>query len=102
MDGKPTLAERVDAALFDDHSPHLDRFGLLLATIVVALVVLSLVDIAPEDADVRSGVAGIVIAFSVSAMLMLAVRASGVRRTWRRGAVVARWSSSRSPSRSSP
>ena len=45
-------------------------------------------NIAPEDSDVRSGIAGIVIAFSVSAMLMLAVRASGVRRTWRRGADV--------------
>lgn len=88
MDGKPLIAERFDAALFDDHSPHLDRFGLLLATIVVALVVLSLVDIAPADADVRSGLAGIVIAFSVSAMLMLAVRASGVRRRWRRAADV--------------
>ena len=88
MDGKPNIAERLDAALFDDHSPHLDRFGLLLLTIVVSLVVLSLVDIAPEDANVRSGLAGIVIAFTVSAMLMLAVRASGVRRTWRRAADV--------------
>lgn len=88
MDRKPNIAERLDEALFDEHSPHLDRFGLLLLTIVVALVVLSLVDIAPEDADVRSGLAGIVIAFSVSATLALAVRASGVRRRWRRVADV--------------
>ena len=51
-------------------------------------MVLSLVNIAPEDANVRSGIAGIVIAFSVSAMFVLAVRASGVRRRWRRAADV--------------
>lgn len=85
---KPNFAQRLDEALFDEHSPHLDRFGLLLLTIVVSVVVLSLVDIAPEDADVKSGLAGIVIAFTVSAMLVLAVRASGVRRRWRRVADV--------------
>lgn len=88
MDGKQNLGERIDAALFDDHSPHLDRFGLLLLTIGVSLVVLSLVDISPADADVRAGVGGMVIAFTVSAMLALAVRASGVRRSWRRAADV--------------
>lgn len=88
MDRKPNFAERLDRALFDDHSPHLDRFGLLLLTIVISLVVLSLVHIAPEDANVRSGIAGIVIAFTVSAMLVLAVRASGVRRRWKRVADV--------------
>lgn len=84
MDGKRNIAERLDEALFDEHSPHLDRFGLLLLTIVVSLVVLSLVDIAPGGENVKAGVGGMVIAFSVSAMLVLAVRASGVKRSWRR------------------
>ncbi len=88
MDRTPNIGGRLDVALFDEHSPHLDRFGLLLANIVVSLIVLSLVDIAPEDANVRSGLAGIVIAFTVSAMLALAVRAAGVRRRWRRVADV--------------
>jgi hypothetical protein len=84
VDGKRNAAARLDAALFDDHSAHLDRFGLLLLTIVGSTVVLSLVDISPEDGDVRSGLAGILISFTVSAMVVLAVRASGVRRRWRR------------------
>lgn len=78
------MAERLDDALFDDHSPHLDRFGVLLLTIVASLVVLSLVDIAPGGENVKAGIGGMVIAFSVSAMLVLAVRASGVKRSWRR------------------
>jgi hypothetical protein len=88
VDRKPNIAERLDEALFDEHSPHLDRFGLLLLTIVASLVVLSLVDIAPGGENVKAGIGGMVIAFSVSAMLVLAVRASGVRRSWRRGADV--------------
>ena len=84
MDGKPNLLERIDETLFDDHSPHLDRFGVLLLTIVATLVVLSLVDIAPGNQDVKAGIGGMAIAFSVSAMLVLAVRASGLKRSWRR------------------
>ena len=37
MDAKPNLVRRLDAAVFDDRSPHLDRFGLLLATVIATL-----------------------------------------------------------------
>ena len=77
------LLERLDRALFDDESPQLDRFGLLLAVIVGTLVVLSLVDI-DQSGDTSSDVGALLVTLFISAMLMLAMRASGVARRWRR------------------
>jgi hypothetical protein len=87
--GKPVdeprhVLRRLDAALFDDDAPNVDRFGLLLLSVIATLVVLSLVDLAPRRADAASDTGVIVVTLFVSIMLILAVRAAGVARRWRR------------------
>ncbi|RLE24666.1 MAG: hypothetical protein DRJ50_04335 [Actinobacteria bacterium] len=69
-----------NAALFDDESRHLDRFGSLLFLSVVVIVVESLVDGRPAaDSGVEAALsAGVTL--SVGCTLALAVRAAGVRR----------------------
>jgi drug/metabolite transporter (DMT)-like permease len=84
---RPAL-RRLDAALFDDDAPYVDRFGLLLLAVIGTLVVLSLVDLAPRRADAASDTGVIVTTIFVCAMLALAVRAAGVTRRWRRVADV--------------
>lgn len=71
---------------FDETSPWLDHFGLLLVVTVLGVVSLALVDFrSPLGARSSSlSAAGlIVVTAMVSAMLLLALRASGVRRRWR-------------------
>jgi hypothetical protein len=80
------VLRRLDAALFDDDAPSVDRFGLLLIAVIGTLVVLSLVDLAPRRADAASDTGVIVVTVFVSVMLVLAVRAAGVTRRWRRAA----------------
>jgi hypothetical protein len=82
------LATRLEAAFFDDESPQLDRFGLLLLTVIATLSVLALVDLAPERRAASSDIGGVVVTIFVGALLMLTVRASGVARPWRRVADV--------------
>jgi len=82
------VSRRLGAALFDDESPHVDNFGLLLLSVIGTLVVLSLVDLAPRRADAASDSGVIVVTLFVSVMLVLAVRAAGVARRWRRVAAV--------------
>ncbi len=74
--------------LFDDQSRYLDRFGLVLALTILAIVALALVDLSAPAGDLVAGVASIATSVLVGATLLLALRASGVRLKWRRVADV--------------
>jgi hypothetical protein len=87
MSGPPQEATRKRArpGLFDDASPWADRFGLLLAVTTLAVVSLALVDFRRPFGSTDSAVstAGLVVmTVLVSATLLLALRASGIRRRW--------------------
>jgi Ion channel len=69
--------------LFDDASPALDRFGRLLVVTCLALLTLSLVDLRQPDTISSELGIGLVTIF-VGATLVLAMRASGVSRRYRR------------------
>ncbi|MDP2012665.1 MAG: ion channel [Actinomycetota bacterium] len=71
-------------ALFDDASPQLDRFGLLLVLVVASIVMLSLVDLYhPADA-LPERLVPVGATVLVGATLLLAARASGVAKRWQR------------------
>jgi hypothetical protein len=74
--------------LFDDQSRYLDRFGLVLALTILAIVALALVDLSAPAGDVVAGVASIATSVIVGVTLLLALRASGLRLKWRRVADV--------------
>ena len=74
---------RLRARLFDDESPQVDRFGLLLVVTVGAIVVMSLFNLQPEEGGGDAYVGNAVVTFFTGAMAMLAARASGVSRRWR-------------------
>lgn len=88
MERRRPILSRIDRALFDDTGPQVDRFGLLLATVVGTLVVLSLIDLGPDRADIGSDIGAIVVAVFVGTMLVLVARASGLARRWRRVAAI--------------
>jgi hypothetical protein len=75
---------RFDRRVFDDDARHVDRFGLLLLTTIAAIVVLSLVDLAPASSPDKTNFGNAVVTFFVGAMVLLAMRASGVASRWRR------------------
>jgi hypothetical protein len=70
--------------LFDDQSRYLDRFGLVLALTILAIVALALVDLSAPAGDLVAGVASIATSVLVGCTLLLAMRASGLRLKWRR------------------
>jgi hypothetical protein len=74
--------------LFDDRSRYLDRFGLVLALTVLAIVALALVDLSAPAGDLGAGLASIATSVLVGVTLLLAMRASGLRLKWRRVADV--------------
>jgi hypothetical protein len=74
--------------LFDDRSRYLDRFGLVLALTILAIVALALVDLSAPAGDLAAGLASIATSVLVGVTLLLAMRASGVRHKWRRVADV--------------
>jgi Ion channel len=77
------MLRHLEDRYFDDGSPHVDNFGLLVVVSVAAIVVGSLVDIRPGG-DGRFDGVGVVVATAVTgAMLALALRASGVARRTR-------------------
>lgn len=82
------LSQRVEARFFDDQSPHLDRFGWVLALAIVAVVALSLVDVDEIRSQLWRGVATTILSFTIGITLVLALRASGIARRWRRVADV--------------
>ena len=72
--------------VFDDRSVHLDRFGLVLALTVVAIIALALVDLSwPPDTVAAAG-ASAATTVLVGVTLLLAMRASGLARRWQRAA----------------
>ena len=73
---------------FDDRSPHVDRFGALLALTGATIVTLSLTGLARPGAG-TAGLAGTALTtVIVGGTLLLALRASGVARGWRMAADV--------------
>jgi hypothetical protein len=70
--------------LFDDQSRYLDRFGLVLALTILAIVALALVDLSAPAGHFWTGVASIATSLLVGVTLLLAMRASGLRLKWRR------------------
>jgi hypothetical protein len=82
------MIRRLDRALFDDESSHIDRFGWLLAVTVAAIVVLSLIDLAPPESDLPADIGLAVVTLFVGAAFVLSLRAAGVARRWRRAADV--------------
>ena len=73
---------------FDDRSPHVDRFGALLTLTGATIVTLSLTGLA-RLGEGRAGLLGTAVTtVIVGATLLLALRASGVARGWRRAADV--------------
>ena len=78
------MLRRLDRALFDDESSHIDRFGWLLAVTVAAIVVLSLIDLQPPESDISADIGLAVVTVFVGAAFVLSLRAAGVSRRWRR------------------
>jgi hypothetical protein len=74
--------------LFDDQSRYLDRFGLVLALTILAIVALALVDLSAPTGDLVAGAGSIATSVLVGATLLLVMRASGLRLKWRRVADV--------------
>jgi hypothetical protein len=74
--------------LFRDEGKYLDRFGFLLVLTVVSVTVLSLVDLDTPKENLRSEVGWLVVSFAVGFSLLVALRASGVRKRWVRTADV--------------
>lgn len=66
--------------VFDDDTPHLDQFGLLLVLTIAAVAVNALVDLDIPTANMRSELAWIIVTIVVGATLALAARASGLAR----------------------
>ena len=74
--------------LFDDRSKYLDRFGLLLAVTAASVAALSLVDLSAPPGDLDTELGELAATALVGATFLLALRASGVTRLWRRYADV--------------
>jgi hypothetical protein len=70
--------------LFDDRSAHIDRFGLLLLVTAVSIVALSLVDLSAPSDFLAAGIGALMTTVLVGVTLLLALRASGLARRWRR------------------
>ena len=68
--------------IFDDRSRYLDRFGALLALTCAAVITLSLSGVSTATAGTKGPIATAVVSVFVGLTLLLALRASGVARTW--------------------
>ena len=75
-------------SVFADDSRYLDRFGLLLTVVVVAIVFLSVVDLRQPWGDRGAEISWLITVLMVGAALLLALRAAGLARRWRRVADV--------------
>ncbi|KAA3639206.1 MAG: hypothetical protein DWP92_04965 [Armatimonadetes bacterium] len=64
--------------VFDDESQYVDRFGVLLVVVIVAVVTLSLVDLSSDADSIMADVGIVFVTLIVGATLLLALRASGV------------------------
>jgi len=79
------LSHGVSRRVFDDESPHLDRFGSLLVLTILSVVALSLIDVESISNNLGRGVMSTLLALTTGVTLVLALRASGVTARWRRG-----------------
>jgi len=70
--------------VFDDGGKYIDRFGLVLVLTAFSISVLSLVDLDDPREQLRSAVGWLLVSFTVGITLLVALRASGVRRRWLR------------------
>lgn len=70
--------------IFDRSSRGVDRFGLLLLVTVGSAIMLSLVDLGTDPSGLGSKIGLITVTVLVSVTLLLALRASGVARRYRR------------------
>lgn len=78
------MSPRDRDALFDDASPWVDRFGLVLLLTIVSLVVLSLVNLSTNQATLAQQAIEVLANVLVTATLLLALRASGLHHRWQR------------------
>ena len=74
--------------LFDNRSRFLDRFGLLLVVTIASVVILMLVDIGPRVALAAGRWESALATLLVGMTLLLALRASGLRKRYQRVADV--------------
>lgn len=91
MDGDANasgVTNGVERHLFDDTSPDLDRFGALLVLTVASVAALSLVDLDSISNEVVRSVVSLLLSLTTGVTLVLALRAAGVVRRWRRVAEV--------------
>ena len=70
--------------VFDDRSPYVDKFGLLLTLTVGSVVALSLIGQRNDVVTVGAYLRAAVLTLVVGLTLVLALRASGVARGWSR------------------
>lgn len=70
--------------VFEDDGDYLDRFGLVFVLTAFSISVLALVDLDDPGERLRSAVGWLLVSFTVGATLLVALRASGVRRRWLR------------------
>lgn len=82
------LSERVERRFFDYESAHVDRFGWVLVLAIAAVVALSLVDVDEIDSQLLTGIAATMLSFTIGITLVLALRAAGIAKRWRRVADV--------------
>jgi len=78
------VASRVERRLFDDASPDLDRFRALLVLTIASVAGLSLVDLGAINSEVVRSIVALVLSLTTGVTLVLALRAAGVVRRWRR------------------
>ena len=76
------MSPQAQPVPFGDRSSYVDRFGLLLALTVFAIIAQSLVDVRDPFGEVGSELGIAVVTVLVGAMFLLALRASGVTRRW--------------------
>lgn len=88
MSSDADLGRRIHRRLFDEESPHLDRFGALLMLTIASVAALSLVDLRAIEDDEARGAVSVVLSLTTGGTLVLALRAAGVIRRWRRFAEV--------------
>ncbi len=82
------MPARPRLRLFDDRSPHVDRFGALLALTGTAVVTLSLTGLGRPGSGLVGNIGTALTTVIVGGTLLLALRAAGLARIWLRTADV--------------
>ena len=78
------MGDRDRWRLFEHEGKYLDRFGLVFALSAFSISVLALVDLDDPRESLRSEIGWLIVSFTVGISLLVALRASGVSRRWRR------------------